>query len=129
MMRLADRIQFLRTLFQSAEGEPIFGGVYRRIRVEREVFATSTERSTLNTGINFAMQPQNERATRVQMLRAKLDDAIPYDLRPLWREFLVALDAEAIETREARAGEEEHRQGADEARQDARASASGACCE
>ncbi|GEP05588.1 hypothetical protein [Methylobacterium oxalidis] len=72
------------------------------------------------------MQTQNERATRVQMLRAKLDEAIPYDLRPLWREFLVALDAEAAECHESHAGDEERRPAADEVEQDARASASGA---
>lgn len=72
------------------------------------------------------MQPQNEHATRVQMLRAKLDEAIPYDLRPLWREFLVALDAETADGRESCAGDEGRRPAADEAEQEARASAAGA---
>jgi hypothetical protein len=61
------------------------------------------------------MGSKNERPTRVQVLRAKLDEAIPYDIRPLWREFLVALDAEAIEN--GTAGSD------DEARQVSRAPA------
>lgn len=95
----------------------------------QNVFATRprTDRSTLNTEMNLTMKPQDERATRVQVLRDKLDEAIPYDLRPLWREFLVALDAEAeaIENCEACAGDQERAPAADEARQDARASARG----
>ena len=38
------------------------------------------------------MKPDKQRSTRLQMLQAKLDEAIPYDLRPLWREFLAALN-------------------------------------
>lgn len=62
------------------------------------------------------MRPQDERPTRVQILRAKLDEAVPYDLRPLWREFLVALDAEAVENGKACLGDEEPAQSANEVR-------------
>lgn len=74
------------------------------------------------------MQPQNERPTRVQILREKLDEAIPYDLRPLWREFQIALDAEGVGSREACAGDEERPRIADQEEQDGGASANGARC-